>query len=128
MLRPDEVLPEFLLAEFPEAAARRRRRLEPVEAKGVLCGGVSEDHVRVVEHVEAVQRQRVEFQVVQGELGVDVEADVCGQGARQVLEQAGGGLATDCWEAEPEGSLQTAGDRCLLERLSDKEGRPAGSN
>lgn len=62
----------------PEAEARRRRQLEPVEAKGVLCGGVSEDHVRVVEHVEAVQRQRVEFQVVQGELGVDVEADVCG--------------------------------------------------
>lgn len=100
----------------PEAAARWRwQQLEPVEAKGVLCGGVSEDHVRVVEHVEAVQRQRVEFQVVQGELGVDVEADVCGQGARQVLEQAGGRLSTDCREAEPEGSLQTAGDRCLLE-------------
>lgn len=75
-LRPDEV---------PNAAARRRR-LEPIQAKGVLCGGVSEDYVRVVEHVEAVQRQRVEFQVVQWELGVDVEADVCGQGAREVLE------------------------------------------
>lgn len=77
-----------------------QRPLEAVQAKGVLCGGVSEDHVRVVEHVEAIQRQRVDFQVVQGELGVDVEADVCGQGAREVLGQAGGRLSTDCREAE----------------------------
>lgn len=96
-----------------EAAARRRRRrrLEPIQAKGVLCGGVSEDYVRVVEQVEAVQRQRVEFQVVQGELGVDVEADVCGQGAREVLEQAGGRLSTDYREAErSRGRLQRETD------------------
>lgn len=79
----------------PTRSQTRRRRLEPIQAKGVLCGGVSEDYVRVIEQVEAVQRQRVEFQVVQGELGVDVEADVCGQGAREVLEQAGGRLSTD---------------------------------
>lgn len=71
---------------LPSETAARRRRLEPIQAEGVLCGGVSEDYVRVVEHVEAVQRQRVEFEVVQWELGVDVEADVCGQGAREVLE------------------------------------------
>lgn len=114
---------------LPSEAAARRRRLEPIQAKGVLCGSVSEDYVRVVEQVEAVQRQRVEFQVVQGEMGVDVEADVCGQGAREVLEQAGGRLSTDYREAErSRGRFQTAGDRCLSERLSDKEGRPAGSN
>lgn len=92
---------------LPSQAAARRRwrwRLEPIQAKGVLCGGVSEDYVRVVEQVEAVQRQRVEFQVVQGELGVDVEADVCGQGAREVLEQAGGRLSTDYREAEEDHS------------------------
>lgn len=103
------VLPELLLVPSSMAPSRgssvsplgpRRRLLEAVQAKGVLCGGVGEDHVRVVEHVEAVQRQRVDFQVVQGELGVDVEADVCGQGACQVLGQTWGRLSTDCREAE----------------------------
>lgn len=73
--------------------------LEPVEAKRVLCGGVSKDHVRVIEHVQAVERQRVDFQVVQGELGVDVEADICGQRAGQVLGQAGGRLSAHWAEA-----------------------------
>lgn len=35
--------------------------LEPVEAKCVLCGGVGKDHVWVIEHVQAVKRQRVDF-------------------------------------------------------------------
>lgn len=95
----------------------RQQLLEAVQAKGVLCGRVSEDHVRVVEHVEAVQRQRVDFQVIEGELGVDVEANVCGQGAREVLGQARGRLSTDCKEAERStGTLETAGGRCLSER------------
>lgn len=121
-----EVLPQFLLvpsaSSVPFPGQQRpppHRLLEAVQAEGVLCGGVSEDHVRVVEHVQAVQRQRVDLQVVQGELGVHVEADVRGQGAREVLGQAGGGLSTDCREAErPTGALETAGDRCLSERDS----------
>lgn len=72
----------------------QQRRLEPVEAERFLCGGVGEDHVRIVEHVQAVQRQRVDFQVVQRELGVDIEADVRREGAGEVLGQAGGRLST----------------------------------
>lgn len=53
------------------------RWLEPVEAKRVLCGGVSKDHVWVVEHVQAIKRQRVDFQIIQRELGVNIEADIC---------------------------------------------------
>lgn len=70
------------------------RQLEPVEAERVLRGGVGKDHVRVIEHVQAVERQRVDFKIVQRELGVDVEADVCGQCSSQVLGQAGGRLST----------------------------------
>lgn len=65
------------------------RSLQPVEAKRVLCGGVGEDHVRVIEHVQAVERQRVDFQIVQRELRVHIKADICGQRASQVLGQAG---------------------------------------
>lgn len=68
--------------------------LEPVEAKRVLCGGVSKDHVRVIEHVQAVECQWVDFQIVQRELGVDIKAHVCGKRAGQVLGQAWGRLST----------------------------------
>lgn len=75
------------------------RRLEPVEAKRVLCGGVGKDHVRVIEHVQAVERQRVDLQIVQRELGVDIKADIRGQRASQVFGQAGGRLSTHWTEA-----------------------------
>lgn len=53
--------------------------LEPVETKRILCGGISEDHVRVVEHVQTIKRQWVDFEIVQGEMGVDVKIHICGQ-------------------------------------------------
>lgn len=37
------------------------QELEAVEAKCVLCGGVGEDHVWVIQHVQAIQSQRVNF-------------------------------------------------------------------
>lgn len=67
--------------------------LEPVKAKRFLCGCVGEHHVRIVEHVQAVQSERVDLEVVQRKLGVDVEADVCREGAGELLGQAGGRLA-----------------------------------
>lgn len=72
------------------------RWLEPVKAKCVLSGGVSKDHVWVVEHVQAIECQWVDFEIVQRELGVDIKADICGQRARQVLRQAGRRLSTHC--------------------------------
>lgn len=72
----------------------RERWLQPVEAKCVLCGRVSKDHVRVIEHVQAIKRQWVDFQIIQWELGVDIKADICGQRASKVLGQAGGRLST----------------------------------
>lgn len=62
-----------------------RRGLEPVQAKRVLRGRVGEDHVGVVEHVQTVECQWVNFQIIQRELGVHVEADVRGKGGGQVL-------------------------------------------
>lgn len=73
--------------------------LEPVKAKCILCGGVSKDHVWVVEHVQAIECQWVDFEIVQWELGVDIKADICGQRACQVLRQAGRRLSTHCTEA-----------------------------
>lgn len=72
------------------------RWLEPVEAERILCGGVSKDHVRIIEHVQAVERQRVDFQIIQWELGVNVEADICGERASEVFGQAGGRLSAHC--------------------------------
>lgn len=83
----------------PVWSVTRRRRLEPVQTKRVLCGGVGEDHVRVIEHVQAIERQRVDFQIVQWELGVDIKADIGGQRASQVFGQARGRLSTHWTEA-----------------------------
>lgn len=77
-----------------------RRWLEPVEAKRVLCGGISKDHVWVIEHVQAIKRQRVDFQIVQREVGVNIEADICGQRASKVLGQAGRRLSTHWGEKQ----------------------------
>lgn len=52
------------------------RRSQPVHPERVLCGGVGEDHVGVVEHVQSIQGQRVNFEFIQRELGIRVEADV----------------------------------------------------
>lgn len=43
--------------------------------------------------MQAVQRERVDLEVVQREVGVDVEADVRREGAGELLRQAGGRLA-----------------------------------
>lgn len=91
--------------------------LEPVEAKRILCGGVSKDHVWVVEHVQAVKRQRVNFQIIQRELGVDIKADVCGQRACKILGQAGRRLSTHWAErnkaCKKRLDLKAAGGWCL---------------
>lgn len=88
-----------------------RRWLEPVKAKRFLGGGVGEDYVRIVEHVQAVQRERVDLQVVQRELGVDVEADVRREGAGELLGQAGGRLAAHWPQQEKEIKESFSGGR-----------------
>lgn len=93
MLCPDEASTCTLQKSAPLAPVRGQR-LETVEAKCVLCGGVSKDHVRVIEHVQAIQRQWVDFQIIQWEVGVYIKADICGQRASQVLRQAWGRLST----------------------------------
>lgn len=59
-----------------EAPVVVARGSQPVHAERVLCGGVGEDHVGVVEHVKSIQGQRVNFEFIQRELGIRVEADV----------------------------------------------------
>lgn len=55
---------------------------QPVHPERVLGGGVGEHHVGVVEHVQAVQGERVDLQLVQRKLRVCVEADVADTGQR----------------------------------------------
>lgn len=62
-----------------------RATLQPVHPERVLCGGVCQHHVWVVEHVQAVQGQRVDLQLVQRKLRVWIEADVAD--ARQWVGQ-----------------------------------------
>lgn len=50
--------------------------LQPVHPERVLGGRVGEHHVRVIEHVQSVQGERVDLQLVQWELRVRVEADI----------------------------------------------------
>lgn len=107
MLSPDEAFdqpdsrylllrdPRLYVAEFTHLL-HPLLLLQPVKAKCILGGGIGEDHVWVIEHVQAIQRQRVDFQIVQRELGVHIKADICGQRARQVLGQAGWRLSTHC--------------------------------
>lgn len=56
--------------------------LQPVHPECVLGGGVGEHHVGVVEHVQSVQGERVDLQLVQRKLRVRVEADVTDTGQR----------------------------------------------
>lgn len=58
------------------------RALQPVHPERVLGGGVGQHHVWVVEHVQSVQGQRVDLQLVQGKLSVCVKADVADAGQR----------------------------------------------
>lgn len=67
--------------------------LEPVKAKRFFCCCIGKHYVRIVEHVQAIQSERVDLEVVQRELGVDVETDVWREGAGELLGQAGGRLA-----------------------------------
>ena len=77
---------------------------QAVHPEGVLRGGVSQHHVGVVEHVQAVQGQRVDLQLVQRELGVGIEADVAHAGKRvgQLLGEAGRRLPRD-WSSKRRG-------------------------
>lgn len=67
---------------FARTWSRRRPALQPVHPERVLGGGVSQHHVWVVEHVQSVQGQRVNLQLVQGKLSVCVKADVADTGQR----------------------------------------------
>ncbi len=53
---------------------------QSIHAERVLSGRVGENHVRVVEHVQSVQCQGVDLQLVQRELRVRVKADVTNAG------------------------------------------------
>jgi len=72
---------------------------QPVHPERVLGGGVGEHHVGVVEHVQPVQGQRVDLQLVQRELRVRVEAHVphAGQRGGQLFGEAGRRLPCD-WD------------------------------
>lgn len=48
----------------PRQSVNLASALQPVHPKGVFSGRVSEDHVRVIEHVQPVQGQRVNLQLV----------------------------------------------------------------
>lgn len=52
------------------SSGRSRPQSQPVHPERVLCGGVGEDHVGVVEHVQSIQGQRVNFEFIQRELGI----------------------------------------------------------
>ncbi|KAG7230666.1 hypothetical protein INR49_025383 [Caranx melampygus] len=71
--------------------------LQPVHPESVLGGGVGEHHVGVVEHVQSIQSERVDLQLVQRKLRVCVEADVTdtGQGVGQLFGEAWRRLACD---------------------------------
>lgn len=64
--------------------------LQPVHPECVLCGGVCQHHVWVVEHVQPVQGQRVDLQLVQRKLRVCIKADVAHarQGVGQLFGEA----------------------------------------
>lgn len=51
--------------------------LQPVHPERVLSGRVSQNHVGVIEHVQSIQGERVDLQLVQREGRVRVEADIC---------------------------------------------------
>lgn len=73
--------------------------LQPVHPERVLCGRVGEHHVGVIEHMQSVQCEWVNLQLVQGKLGVRIEADVTDARQRvgQLFREAGWRLACD-WE------------------------------
>lgn len=54
--------------------------LQPVHPERVLSGRVSQNHVGVIEHVQSVQGEGVNLQLVQWELRVRVEADISDAG------------------------------------------------
>lgn len=53
---------------------------QSIHAECVLSGRVGENHVRVVEHMQSVQCQGVNLQLVQWELRVCIKADVTNAG------------------------------------------------
>lgn len=59
--------------------------LQPVHPEGVLGGGVGQHHVGVVEHVQSIQSERVDFQLVQRKLRVRVKAHVADQRVGQLF-------------------------------------------
>lgn len=68
---------------------------QTVHPEGVLGGRVSQDHVRVIEHVQSIQGQGVNLEFIQRELAVRVEADITNpnQRAGQFFREAGRGLS-----------------------------------
>lgn len=72
--------------------------LQPVHPERVLGGRVGEHHVGVIEHVQSVQGEGVDLQLVKWELRVCVEADVADARQRvgQLFGEARWRLTCDC--------------------------------
>lgn len=58
---------------------------QPVHPESIFCCRVGQNHVWIVEHVQAVQRQRIDFQLIQRELGICVKAHVTCQKVGQLF-------------------------------------------
>lgn len=57
-------------------SAGHRLCSQPVHPEGVLGGRVSKDHVRVVEHVQSIQGQRVNLELVQWEVAIGLKTHI----------------------------------------------------
>lgn len=71
--------------------------LQSVHPERVLGGRVSQHHVWVIEHVQSVQGQRVDLQLIQRKLSVCVKADITDtcQRVGQLFGEAWRGLPSD---------------------------------
>lgn len=98
--------------------------LQPVHPESVLCGGVSQHHVGVVEHVESIQSEGVNFELIQRKLGVCVKADVSHPGQRvgQLFGQAWRRLSSHCEDDVGDVAMATVSQ--LLGVLQAAAGQP----
>lgn len=67
----------FFLGFFFVVGHLQHSVLQPIHPERVLSGSVGQNHVGVIEHVQSIQGERVDLQLVQREGRVRVEADIC---------------------------------------------------
>lgn len=70
----------FFLGFFFVVGHLQHSVLQPIHPERVLSGSVGQNHVGVIEHVQSVQGEGVNLQLVQWELRVRVEADISDAG------------------------------------------------